>query len=255
MSELRTDDAADAAQLLSYGLQPRLRPAGTAGYAELVSRYQADVGFRDLVGAVADGLGVTVLDVSAASGVVLAAVPGSPFELRLGDYRANLSADDRLLHGLVHVGIAAYAFPTPASLADDDVRQASVNAVESFLRSACERLRDRAGPDGVADDRSEFEQAWRLYLRRQPTRDTADGRVGASTTVGIVKYACERLVTAGMATRVSDRDGGTYRLLSRYRIGVRELAATRTYHVLMQALSDDRAAAADADADTGTPAS
>lgn len=229
-------DVGDAAQLVASGLQPRLRPAGSPEYAELVARYQADVGFRDVVAAVADGLGLVVLDVSVASGIVVAPVPGSPFELRLADYRSNMSADDRLLHGLVHVGIAAYAFPTAASLADDDVRHVSVHAVETYLRAACERLRDRAGPDDPTDDRAETEQAWRLYLRRQPARATADGRVGIGTTTGIVKFALERLASAGMATRTSDGDGGTYRLLERYRIGVRELAARAAYRELMEQL-------------------
>lgn len=239
MTELAVPDAGAASQLLGYGLQPRLRPASTPLYAQLVERYQGDVAFRDLVEHIADGLGLVVLDVSGPSGVTLASTEGSPFELRLTDYRANLSADDRLLHGLIHVGIAAYGYPTSASLTDDDVRQASVQEVEAFVRAACLRLQERSG--GAADpsaDQPETEQAWRLYLRRQATRDTADGRVGVSTTTGMVKYAFERLVSAGLATRASDADGGTYRLLGRYRIGVRELAATAAYRELMEAMTE-----------------
>ncbi len=231
-SELRPVDAGAAAQLLSYGLQPRLRPASTAGYADLVARHQSDVAFRDLVDHVADGLGLLVLEADGVSGVVLGAAPGSVFELRLADYRANLSVEDRLVHGLIHVGIAAYTFPTAASLADDDARHASVQAVERFLRTASEQLSERRGDAAVADDPPETEQAWRLYLRRQPARDTADGRVGVSTTTGMIKYAFERLVSSGMATRTADTDGGTYRMHSRYRTGVRELAATAAYREL-----------------------
>jgi len=234
---LRASDAGAAAQLLGYGLQPRLRPASAPQYAELIERHQSDVAFRDLVEHIADGLGLVVLDVGGTSGVALAATPGSPFELRLTDYRANLSADDRLLHGLIHVGIAAYGFPTSASLTDDDVRQASVQAVETFLRAGCLRLAEEHGDADPSTDQPETEQAWRLYLRRQPTRDTADGRVGVSTTTGMVKFAFERLVAAGLATRASDADGGTYRLLGRYRVAVRELAATAAYRELLDALA------------------
>ena len=233
---LRAPDAGAAAQLIGYGLQPRLRPAGTAGYADLVARHQGDATFRDLVDHIADGLGLIVLETSAVTGIVLAAAPGSVFELRLSDYRSSMSADDRLLHGLIHVGIAAYVYPTPASLTDDDVRHATVTAVERFLRTSCERLRDRHGDGAVTDGQAETEQAWRLYLRRQATRDTADGRVGVSTTSGMIKYAFERLVAAGMATRAGAADGGTYRLLSRYRTGVRDLAATAAYRELMEAM-------------------
>lgn len=236
---LRVADAGAAAQLVGYGLQPRLRPASTAGYADLVARHQSDVAFRDVVDHVAEGLGLTVLSADGVSGVVLAPLPGSPFELRLTDYRANLTADDRLLHGLIHVGIAAYTYPTAASLADDDARHASVRDVERFLRTACERLAERAGDEPADDGASESAQAWRLYVRRQATRDTADGRVGVSTTTGMVKYAFERLVTAGMATRTATADHGTYRLLRRYRTAVRELAATAAHQELMQAMRDE----------------
>lgn len=246
MSDVRPADAGAAAQLIGYGLQPRLRPAATPSYAHLVERHLGDVAFRDLVEHIADGLGLVVLDVSGPSGLTLAAVQGSPFELRLGDYRANLSADDRLLHGLIHLGIAAYSFPTSASLTDDDVRTASVAQVEASIRSACTRLAQRAGPADPSADQPETEQAWRLYLRRASTRDTADGRVGVNTTTGMVKYAFERLVAAGLASRASDAGGGTYRMLGRYRIGVRELAATAAYRELLDALTRD-------DADAGEP--
>lgn len=236
---LRASDAGAAAQLIGYGLQPRLRPAGTAGYADLVARHQADTSFRDLVDHVADGLGLIVLETSATTGMILAAAPDSPFELRLGDYRTSMSADERLLHGLIHVGLAAYVFPTPASLNDDEVRHASVLAVERYLRTSCERLREQHGDVAVSDAQPETEQAWRLYLRRQATRDTADGRVGVSTTTGMIKYAFERLVAAGMATRTDAADGGTYRLLSRYRTGVRDLAATSAYRELMGAMASE----------------
>lgn len=234
-TELRVADAGAAAQLVGYGLQPRLRPAAAAGYADLVARHQSDVAFRDLVEHVADGLGLLVLDADVVSGVVLAAAPGSPFELRLGDYRTNLSADDRLLHGLIHVAIAAYVYPTAASLSDDEVRHASVVNVERFLRAACERLAERQGGDGDASERA---QAWQLYLRRQSARETADGRVGVSTTTGMVRYAFERLVAGGMATRTGAADHGTYRLLGRYRTGVRELGATSAHRELLEALRD-----------------
>jgi hypothetical protein len=234
-SGLRAADAGAAAQLIGYGLQPRLRPASTAGYADLVARHQSDVTFREVVDHVAEGLGLIVLEADGVSGIVLAPAPGSPFEVRLSDYRANLSSDDRLVHGIINVGIAAYVFPTPASLTDDDVRHASVVAVERFLRNACERLHDRHG-DADSSATAETDQAWRLYLRRQATRDTADGRIGVSTTTGMVKYAFERLVSGGMATRTSTTDGGTYRLLRRYRISVRELGATAAYRELMEAL-------------------
>lgn len=227
-------EAGAAAQLVGFGLTPRLRPASDPAYTELVERFVADAGFADVVGHVAGGLGLAVLDVGP-SGIILAPAPESPFAQRLSDYRANLSVNERLLHGLIHLGIAAYCYPAAASLADGDVRVCSVAGVERFLRDAATRLREQHGdvdPDAGAP---ELEQAWRLYLRRQATRETADGRAGVSTTTAMVRYAMERLSEQGMLMRTSDAEGGTYRALQRYRVEVRELAATQAYRLLAAA--------------------
>jgi len=227
-------DAGAAAQLVGFGLTPRLRPAADPAYEALVARFDADAVFADVVGHVAGGLGLAVLDVGA-SGIVLAPAPESPFALRLSDYRANLSVHERLLHGLIHLGVAAYCYPTATSLADGDVRVCSVAGVERFLRDAATRLREQHGERDPDADAPELEQAWRLYLRRQAARDTADGRAGVSTTMAMVRYAMERLAEQGMLARTSDAEGGTYRALHRYRVEVRELAATQAYRVLAAA--------------------
>lgn len=57
-------DAADAARLVSFGLQPRLQPARDAEYGELLRRYREDPPFARLADAVATGLGLIVLEVS-----------------------------------------------------------------------------------------------------------------------------------------------------------------------------------------------
>jgi hypothetical protein len=224
-------DAGAAAMLVAFGLTPRARPAHDPTYLDLLSRYRTDRGFGAIVDAVVEGLGLVVLDASEL-GLVLAPTAGSVFAQRLADYRSSLSVQERLMHGLIHVGIAAYCYPTPAALLDEDVRMAGVAGVERFLRDAAERLRARHGDADPDPDQPELEQAWRLYLRRQPTRETSDGRAGPSTTGGMIKHAMERLTDQGLMQRVSDADGGTYRALHRYRVGVRELAATEAYRTL-----------------------
>src|SRR6185369_4742269 len=56
--------ARDAAELVALGLRPRLVPARDPRYRELVARYLREPGFAELTRAIADGLGVVVLDVS-----------------------------------------------------------------------------------------------------------------------------------------------------------------------------------------------
>lgn len=224
-------DAGAAAELVAKGLSPKLRPARDAAYLELVERYRTDVDFRELTDEIAAGLGLAVLD-AGLSGIVLGPEAGSVFALRLSDYRKNLSVKDRMVHGLIHVGIAAWCYPTAAALLDDDVRRVTVNGVERYLREAARRLEEESGGDDPDADRTEFEMAWRRYLRIPATRDTGDGRRTAYTTAGMIAFALQSLADQGLMQKESDEDGGTWRALDRYRVQVRELAATEAWRAL-----------------------
>lgn len=225
-------EAGDAARLIACGLRPRLRPENEPDYATLLGRYRVDAGFREVVGAVAAGLGLSVLE-AGQFGLSLAAEEGSVFALRLSDYRANLSVEDRLIHGLVHLAAAAYCYPTAASLDDEAaVQRVSVRGLEQYLREACERLASRFGDADPRDDQPELEHAWRIYHRRNATRDTGDGRRSPRSTQGMISYALETLADQGFLRKVGDADGDTYQALARYRIQVRELAAHEGYRLL-----------------------
>ena len=126
-------DAADAARLVSFGLQPKLQPARDQEYGELLRRYREDPAFARLADAVATGLGLVVLEVSPRAGMAVTAAEDSVFAVRMGDYARRTSADsvDRFLHGLAHLAVAAMAFPRPEDLADDGyIGRVSVHGVE-----------------------------------------------------------------------------------------------------------------------------
>ncbi|SCD66344.1 hypothetical protein GA0115239_105234, partial [Streptomyces sp. BpilaLS-43] len=108
-------DAADAARLVSFGLQPKLMPARDAEYGELLRRYREEPAFARLADAVATGLGLVVLEVSTRAGMAVTAGEDSVFAVRMGDYARRASSDtaDRFLHGLAHLAVAAMAFPRP----------------------------------------------------------------------------------------------------------------------------------------------
>lgn len=230
-----TSLAGDAARLVAFGLRPKLRPESEPDYGSLVTRYRVDAAFRDVVGAVSAGLGLAVLD-AGPFGVVLGAEDGSPFAYRLGDYRQNLTVDDRLLHGLVHLAIAAYCYPTAASLDEEAaVQRVTVLGVERYLREACQRLAERAGDADPREDQPELEQAWRIFHRRNATRDSADGRRLGKSTQSMIHVALETLADNGFLRRITDAEGGTYQALHRYRLQVRELAASEGYRLLTEA--------------------
>ncbi|MFF3948639.1 hypothetical protein ACFYYN_27975 [Streptomyces sp. NPDC001902] len=226
-------DAADAARLVSFGLQPKLLPARDVEYAELIRRYREDPLFSRLADAVAAGLGLVVLEVSPRAGMALAADEDSVFAVRMGDYsrRAASDAGDRFLHGLAHLATAAMAFPRPEDLADDAyIGRVTVNGIDGFLRQACRRLEERAEEQGEntdpASDAPGLEAAWRVYVRRSSTGATKDARRLAGSTTGIVGKAVSFLVDSGFLQRTGDESGGTYRTTARYQLQVRDMAGS-----------------------------
>ncbi len=225
-------DVADAARLVSFGVQAKLLPARDAEYAELVRRYREDPPFARLADAVATGLGLIVLEVSPRAGLALAAAEDSVFAVRMGDYsrRAASETTDRFLHGLAHLAVAAMAFPRPEDLADEGyLGRITVNGVDAFVRQACRRLEEQAETAGdntdPASDAPGLEAAWRVWARRSTTGATKDARRLAGSTIGITGKAVAFLVDSGFLQKASDDAGGTYRTTARYQLQVRDLAS------------------------------
>ena len=207
-------DAADAARLVAFGLQPKLQPARDQEYAELLRRYREDSPFARLADAVAAGLGLVVLEVSPRAGMAVTAAEDSVFAVRMGDYARRTAADsgDRFLHGLAHLAVAAMAFPRPEDLADDGyIGRVTVNGVDAFVRQACRRLEERADEQGMntdpATDAPGLEAAWRIWVRRSATGATKDARRLAGSTTGIVGKAAAFLTDSGFLQRTGGPDG------------------------------------------------
>ncbi|MBB1246506.1 hypothetical protein GL263_23565 [Streptomyces durbertensis] len=238
---LNPADAADAARLVAYGLQPKLLPARDAAYTELLRRYRDEPAFARVTDAVATGLGLVVLEVSTRAGMAVAAGEDSVFAVRMGDYARRATADsaDRFLHGLAHLAVAVMAFPRPEDLADDGyIGRVTVAGVESFVRQACRRLEERAAEQGEnADpvtDAPGLEAAWRVYARRNATGATKDARRLAGSTTGIIGKAAAFLADSGFLQRTGDESGGTYRTTARYQLQVRDMAGNAALTELLE---------------------
>lgn len=230
-------DAETAARLVAYGMRPKALPGRDPDYADLVRRYREDDDFRDTVQRVASGLGLVVLAVDAAPGIVLAATEGSVFEIRMDEYArrtalANRQAD-KVLHGIAHLAVAALAYPRPDDLGDDSyVGRVSVELVDGAVREACRVLDERAdGPVDPESDTPQLEEVWRVWQRRPEATATKDGRAGESTTRGIVGKALRFLADQGFLVPVGTE--GAYRTTPRYQVQVRELAAQRAFDELL----------------------
>ncbi|MFF7968940.1 hypothetical protein ACFZC3_26740 [Streptomyces sp. NPDC007903] len=234
-------DAADAARLVAFGLQPKLQPARDQEYTELLRRYREDGSFARLADAVATGLGLVVLEVSPRAGMAVTAAENSVFAVRMGDYARRTTADsaDRFLHGLAHLAVAALAFPRPEDLADDSyIGRVTVNGVDAFVRQACRRLEERAEQSGEntdpVTDAPGLEAAWRIWARRSATGATKDARRPAASTTGIVAKALGFLTDSGFLQRTGDDHGGTYRTTARYQLQVRDMAGGAALSELLE---------------------
>lgn len=223
-------DTSQAAQLVGFGLRPKLRPIEDPEYLELVRRYRQQDSFARAVQAVADGMGLDILDVTEAAGAVLGAREGSPFAIRLEDYYRRAKETQtrrRVLHGLAQLAIAACCFPRPDDLEDPEhAPRVAVNEVDEYLRDLCRRLDERYSGQELDPpaDQPEMERAWRMYARQPEAAATGDRRAHEGATRQVITKAFDALIEQGHMRKVSDDYGGTYRPTPAYRIHVHELS-------------------------------
>ncbi|WP_327157775.1 hypothetical protein [Streptomyces tubercidicus] len=239
-------DAEDAARLLAFGLRPRVTPSRDDDYKELALRYRRDEVFRLLTDRIGKGLGLTVLGSERGTdSLALAALEGSVFETKLEDYakraryRGERGDTERVLHGLIHLAIAALAFPRPQDLAlDGYIGRVNAGLIDATVRDACRLLKERAakGEDGTdtPSDTPELEAVWHAYTRRPETSRTKDDRAALNSTRAMVGRALNFLTESGFLTAVGDPKEGAYRTTSRYQLQVRELAATQAFNELLK---------------------
>jgi hypothetical protein len=233
-----------AARLVALGMRPKQLPARDAVYADLVVRYGQDDEFKTIVQAVAAGLGLVVLAVTRQSGIVLAAQEDSVFEIKMDEYARRTAiggrrGSEKVIHGVIHMAVAALGFPRPDDLANDTyVGRVSVEQVDAMVREACRVLDERAraaeANNDPLEDAPELERAWRAYARRQPAGMTKDGRIAPDSTRGMVAKAMRFLVDQGLLVAINNEQGGTYRTTPRYQVHVRELAAVRAFDQLLE---------------------
>ncbi|MFF8444684.1 hypothetical protein ACF07U_27890 [Streptomyces californicus] len=240
-SAITMDDAEDAAKLIACGMRLRQRPAKDRAYRDLVVRYRTESDFQDLVERTARGLGLKVLGATEDIGVALAALPNSVFETRIEDYvrvARQRGEGERLLHGIIHLAIAALAFPRPDDLANDGYTgRVSAEAVDTAVRDTCDRLREKAvaaeaGGDTPTDS-PELEKVWTAYARRPEAALTKDGRLAMNSTKGMITRALNFLTEQGFLAVAGAGQDGWYRTTPRYQLQVRELAATSAFEELL----------------------
>jgi hypothetical protein len=215
---LTQNDHTDIGTLLAYALQPTQRPGRSQEYRRVLARYRTESDFRIATDAVLHGLHARVLS-DCDFGLVLGVSPESPFAFRVSDMPNAATRAGRLMAGLVLVGVAAYAYPTPADLEDERIRRVPDIEFEQWMRAACEQMqvRDAAG-EPVPDDG--LDEAWRVYHEMPSTlvgeKGRASGRLSPKCTLYWVRNVLGWLVEQGMGR--ANSTGGTWMLTERFRI-------------------------------------
>jgi hypothetical protein len=224
---MTVSDPVAAGRLIAYALQPKLVPARDADYAALIAQFHSDPPFADLVGGLADGQGLTILTCDRLLGLIVAPTADSPHRLRMDDYLATAKVEQRLLHGLAHLAIAAVCYPTAASLEDDGAPLPSVSAreVHERVERLAVALHERFQRADPPTDEPELEPVWRLVIRTRATDTTTDGRSTPFTTLGMIKKALAFLAEHGLSDEVPRAaEPDTYRMRARYRLHILDAA-------------------------------
>jgi hypothetical protein len=243
---ITTADHTDLGLLLSYALQPTQRPGRNPEYRRVLARYRTEVDFRTALDAVLVGLDAKVLSDSEL-GFVLGIEAKSPFAFRYTDMSRTETREGRLLAGLTLVGIAAWAYPTPADLEDDRIRRVPDVDFESWLRATCGRLRNTDAAGEVIPDQG-LDAAWRIYVNLPSTRvgdrGAGAGRLSPKCTLYWVRNVLGWLTEQGMARADTTGSENTWTLTERFRAHVKDMAGGRAYtYLAARGRADDDAPA------------
>ena len=224
MSSLATI-AHDAGKLIAFALRPRQTPWTAREYADLLRRYEEDSQFRSIVDGVREGMGLRIVDATR-NGLFLAAAEGSPFRLAADDYKQNMTAQERVLHGVIQIAIAAFSFPKADVLdQEDNVAPAHVTPVKlaEYIRQFAEAEATRSPAETNSDDSAE-RRAWREALSRALTMETSGGKESARSLTGMCRHVLDFLEGQGLM-RVVDEENAVYQGTTAYRIRLKYHAA------------------------------
>jgi len=240
MSDASCDVAEKGGRLIRFGLLPRLLPSGDPEYLGLVREFLSNPNFQDMTSALARGLGLRVLSASIQSGLVLGTTADSPFQLHREDYHSRMSASDRIVQGLIHLGIAAWCFPRAEDLREaDDVLPAKITVEElvEYLHTLCEELKSREERN-IAVPSAEVRMAWQHILALGKYSDSADGRGSFATLAGKIRFALNFLTDHGFLKREGSDDHPSWLARPSFRIHVRELAGHEAFSIVTRATQE-----------------
>lgn len=222
-------DANEAGQLLAFAVAARPLTDGSE-YGRLYTRYRTELGFRDLANGFAAGIGLSIL-AAPATGLVVSPIAGSIFDFRLSDLRA-MEPDERVVFGLVHLGIAALAYPRDEDLDDAATPKiVTIDRVEKFMREAVKPLAAVEAEPGSIE--AYAASAAKAYETMPPVlRTEKRGQRKKGCTTKVIEDVFALLVEQKMAREAARYGKDAFILLDRFRVGVAEIAGSDALETL-----------------------
>lgn len=238
------DDARLAATLVALGF-----PGDRARYADarpvVLERWRTDATFRRLAVAFAQGLGVTLVEVTPTGDVVLVAEDGTPFTPLVSTLLpGNVAADERRrqLAVLALLGVVAEVFPTEDALASvDETREVLPAEVVQLLLSRAEAVAREPAPVDAAGRPGELRRAFEVAREVQPSTPTKSGREGALGFEGIVTHVLRTLEEHGLMRETRSGERVSFRPTATFAPHVRHLLDREALDDALDGLRDARA--------------
>lgn len=235
-----------AGRLLYKALQTSLVPANDLEYRDLLAHYRADPGFAHQVAEMAQGMELSILDVSERGLIVVPSSRESKFAMRLADIRTGLEPQQKAAVVLAHVAIAATFFPHTSGLEDDNYipAPASVANFRESLHGLARRMETAAATgEELVDIPPEMEPGWRCITALMVSVPQAS-RASLSSVVGIIRLVLNSMRLGGLVRidrDAEDDDNETYTPTQRMRVQLRGLALRRVFEMAQSVVANQEA--------------
>lgn len=241
------DQAHDAGLLLKWALDRKKSAASSDEYARLLTLYYSNDEFRQVVDDTANGLGLRVIPMRTGDAqdrqLILGTDPESPFAKGKSVLRTahpSSTAENRMLTGVIHAGIAATIYPTEADL-DRPLEQRRIGIqpadVHETITSIIANITQNTTEDDEGD--SDANAPFRLYSQQEEASSTITGRYKRDSAIGRIEYILNTYVDEGLMTFEGER----YRPTFYYQAHLQEYAATRAFQILNEYRQGDDGAA------------
>lgn len=235
---MRAEDAVAANRLLALSLDRGSLPGTDAEHEQLIVRFRTDPAYASTVRQIAEPLGLRVLGANQQLGLVLDPTAVSPFSMPSSDLADKFgwrSAKQRIIYGVIVVGVATFCYPTAESFRELGVRQLNAVDVDKWIRQAAVSLHDRDDHSGRDIPPAD---ALEIYVAEKAV---SQGKTKLRKDCTVYKIGRVLVWLADQGFLVQDKQNRElFRSNERFRLHVREIAANAAFQAIREAMNSEK---------------